>query len=130
VTGCGKTLHVHTIIEHHPNTVTIYVAVDNQVCFYRWPFCQFYQVMKCQTDPVGPLRGINRVAWHPKLLHWMSTQLMLWSGATVCLFSLLGTQFGWLCLPSVLTYPHPLYMALVILLAVFKMSLKTSQSNQ
>jgi len=92
-------------------------------------------------DENRPLRGIDRVVLNPILFHctYVCSACGMVRGYCGDLSGLLGTQLGRLCLLAVLTPyspptpshpPTPLYAALVIFQAVFKMSLKTSQSSQ
>jgi len=121
--------HTQALSRHSNKT-----AIDKQVCFYRRLFANPVKSQRTKTDPVRPLMGINRVDWGP----FCSFVCLLnsWYGQGCCghLSGLLGTQLGQLCPLAVLTHPHtpstPLYAALLTLQAVFRMSLKTSQSNQ
>jgi len=92
---------------------------------------------------VGSTRVINKVAWVP-CCHAVSQYCLLgsWCGQRLLWPSVWPTgQITWLAVstdnppiyPStspLLSPIHPLYIALMILQAVFKTSLKTSQSNQ
>jgi len=49
--------------------VTTLLAIDKQVCFRKQLFADPVKPQKAKTDPVGPLRDINGVAWSPKLLY-------------------------------------------------------------
>jgi len=91
VTGFGKTVPVRTKIEIHfiayynSHTQALSrhcdtIAMDKKVCFYRWLFADPIKPPRTNTDPVGPLGCINRVACGPKLFHSMSALLMVWSG--------------------------------------------------
>jgi len=83
--------HIHTRIEIH--FIAYYnshtqglsrhndtIAVDKKVCFYRWLFDDSIKLRRTNTDHVGPLGCINRVACGPKLFHSTSALLMVWSG--------------------------------------------------
>jgi len=63
-------------LSRHSDTI----AIDQKVCFYRWLFADPIKPHKTNTDPVGTLGCINRVACDPKLFHLMSAPLMVWSG--------------------------------------------------
>jgi len=114
---CRETLHMCTKIEIH--FIAFYIGhtqalsrhsnkstIDKQVCFYRQLFSNPVKSQRTKTDPVRPLRGINRVVWGPIIFYSMSVRLMVWSGGTVaiCLscwtnslvscVSLLHLQFG------------------------------------
>jgi len=91
VTGFGKTVPVHTRIEIH--FIAYYnshtqglsrhsdtIVIDKKVCFYRQLFANPMKPCWTNSDPVGPLGCINRVACGPKLFHSMSALLMVWSG--------------------------------------------------
>jgi len=90
VTGFGKISHVHTRIEIHFNVYynshtqalsrqSDTIAID-KVCLYRWLLANPIKPCRTNTDPVGPLRCINRVACGPKLFYSTSALLMVWSG--------------------------------------------------
>ena len=48
--------------------MTIELAICGQVCFYRCHFPDVVKPWKTTTEPVGPLRAINKAAWGAKLL--------------------------------------------------------------
>jgi len=52
-------------LSRHSNTI----AIDKKVCFYRQLFADPVKPRRTNTDPVGPLGCINRVACGPKLFH-------------------------------------------------------------
>jgi len=73
VTGFGKTVPVHTRIEIHfiayynsyTQRLSGYsdtIAIDKKVCFYRRLFADPIKPCRTNSDPVGPLGCINRVA--------------------------------------------------------------------
>jgi len=89
------------------------IVIDKQVCFYRRPIFDPVKSQRTITDPVRPLRGINRVVWGPILFHYASTQLMVWTGLLWPYVWLIVHIFGCLCLMVLLThhwtpspYPH------------------------
>jgi len=62
-------------LSRHSNTIAI-----DKVCFYRQLFADPIKLCRTITDPMGPLGGINRVECGPKLFHFTSALLMVWSG--------------------------------------------------
>jgi len=42
-------------------------------------FADPFKLHKTKKDPMGPLRGINRVVCGPKPFYWTSALLMVWS---------------------------------------------------
>jgi len=56
------------------------IVIDKKVCFYRRLFANPMKPCWTNSDLVGPLGCINRVACGPKLFHLMFTLLMVWSG--------------------------------------------------
>jgi len=130
-------VHVHTKIEIHFIIATLKhcpdsdkIAIDKQVCFLQMAFYWLCQVIKNQ--PMRPLRGINRVAWGLILFHCTSVRPVVWSGTTGHTTWLAVTTGSVNPLTLPLHPSHPpthLYEALMILQAVFKMSLKTSRST-
>jgi len=91
VTGFGKTIPVRTRIEIHfiayYNSCTQElsrhsdtIVIDKKVYFYRWLFADPIKPHRTNSNSVGPLGCINRVACSPKLFHLTSTLLMVWSG--------------------------------------------------
>jgi len=58
VTGFGKTFHVQL------KSILLLIIIATQQLF-----ADPAKPQKTKTDPVGPLMGINRVAWVPKLFH-------------------------------------------------------------
>jgi len=120
----------HALSRHSNKT-----AIDKQVCFYRWPFVNPVKSQKTILNPVRSLRDINRVIWGPFLFHCTyvySARGMIRAAVAICLahcaHNRLAVSTGIVNPPS---YPHPhLNAALVILLTVFKTSLKTNQSNR
>jgi len=143
VTGFAKTLHVCATWRFFTNPVTYMLiatsrhnnktGIDKQVCFYRWLVVNPVKSWRTIIDPVRPFRGINRVAWGPILSHCTSAQLMVWSGLLwpsvwPAVHSLVACVYWHHSTPYHL--PTPLCVAFVILQATFKMSLKTTQSNQ
>jgi len=141
VTGFGKTVPVHTRIEinfiayynsytqalsRHSNTI----AIDMKVCFYRQLFADPIKPHRTNTDPVGPLGCINRVPCDPKLVHSMSTLLVVWLGLLwPSVWPTVHTT--WSAVSTGIVNPStPLYVVFVILQAMFKASLKISQSIQ
>jgi len=143
-----KTLHFHTRIEIHfiayCNSHTHALSrhnnktgIDKQVCSYRQPVVDTVKLQRTIIDPVRPLRSINRVAWGPILFHCTPARLMVWSGLLwpsdwpTVHTTWSPVSNGIVNPPTCPLQPaHPLYATLVILQAVFKTSLKTSQSNQ
>jgi len=141
VTGFEKTLHVRTRIEiyfiAYCNSHTCALSrhnnksgINKQVCFYRWLVVDPVKSRRTIIDPVRPLKGINRVAWGQILFHCMSAWLVILSGLLwPSVWPIVHTTW-WSVSNGIVNPPTPLYVAFVILQAVFKMSLKTSQSNQ
>jgi len=91
MTGFGKTvpvrkkIEIHFIVYYNSHTQGLSrhsdtIVIDEKVCFYRWLFAGPMKPCWTNSDPVGPLGYINRVACGPKLFHSMSTLLMVWSG--------------------------------------------------
>jgi len=142
VTGFGKTISVRTRIKIHfiayynSHTQALSrhsdtIAIDKKVCFYRCLFADSIKPCMTNTDPVGPVGCTNRVACGLKLFHLMSGLLMVWSGL-LWPFVWPTVHTTWLAVFIGIINPptHSLYVALVILQAVFKTSLKISQSIQ
>jgi len=90
VTGFGKLsqfareLKIHFIayynsrtqgLSWHSDTITI-----DKICFYRQLFANPMKPCWTNSDPVGPLGCINRIACGPKLFHSTSALLVVWSG--------------------------------------------------
>jgi len=78
----------------------------------------------CRTnsDLVGPLGCINRVACGLKLFHSMSTLLMVWSGL-LWAFVWPTVHTTWLPVSeNIINPPIPLFVASVIFQALFKIS--------
>jgi len=122
-------LNMIATLKHCPNTVTILLQVMRSAFTVG-----FLPTLWSHERP----KQILWVHWGT-LIKWFGILLVLWYGQGYCghLSGLLGTQFSWLCLLAVLTHqltpshrPTSLYVAIMILQAVFKMSLKTSQCNQ
>jgi len=115
LTGFGKTvpasirIEIHFIAYYNSHTQALSrhsdtIARDNKkVCFHKQLFADPIKPCRTNTNPVGPLGCINRVACGPKLFHLTSALLVVWSG----LWCLLCTQFGCLCLRALLTHPLP-----------------------
>jgi len=141
VTGFTKTLHVCTRIEIHfiaycnshtcaLSTHNNKTGIDKQVCFYRRLVVDTFKSQGTIMYPVRPLRGINRVAWGLILSHCMFAQLVVLSGLLwPSVWPTVHTTWSPVS-KGIVNPPTPLYVAFVILQAVFKMSLKTSRSNQ
>jgi len=151
VTGFGKTIPVCTRIEIH--FIAYYnshiqglsrhsdtIAIDKKVCFYRWLFADPIKPHRTNTDPVGPLRCVNRVACGAKLFHLTSALLVVWSGLLwPSVWPTVHTTWspvseGIVNPPILPLYsphpPTPLFVASVIFQALFKISLKISLSIQ
>jgi len=62
-------------LSRHSDTIA-----RDKVCFYRRLFADPMKPCRTNSDPVGSLGCINRVACGPKLFHSMSALLMVWSG--------------------------------------------------
>jgi len=88
---CGKTIpvciriEIHFIAYYNCHTQALsrhsdIVAIDKMVYFYRWLFTDPIKPHKTNTDPMGPLGYINRVACSPKLFHLTPALLVVWSG--------------------------------------------------
>jgi len=96
--------HSHTqALSRHSNKI----AIDKKVCLYRQLFANPVKSQSIKTDPVGPLRGINRVAWGSMLFHRMSFRLIVWLGATVALCLACWTH-SWSAVSTGSVNPHPL----------------------
>ena len=76
MTGSGKTGLIHTSTEiqflslserytHALSTNTKYLAIDGQVCFYRWLFADAVKPQRCMSWSWGASIGLHGV---PKLL--------------------------------------------------------------
>jgi len=108
VTGFGKMGCVHTRIvihfiayyDSHTQALPRHsdtIAIDKKVCFYIWLLADPIKPRRTNTDPVGSLGCINRVACGAKLFHSMSALLRsLWYGQGCCghLSGPLCTQLG------------------------------------
>jgi len=139
VTGFGKTVPVCTRIEIH--FVAYYnsrtqglsrhsdkIAIDKKVCFYRWLFADLNKPYSTNSNPVGPLGCINRVACGPIPFHSTSALLMVWSGL---LWPSVRPTVHTTWSPvsrGIVNPPTPLYVASVIFQALFKIFLKISLS--
>jgi len=116
-------------LSRHSDTI----AIEKKVCFYRRLFADPMKPCWTNSDPVGPLGCINRVACGPKLFHSMSALLVVWSGLLwPSVWPTVHT--AWLpvseSIANLPTLPTPLFVVSVIFQALFKISLKISLSIQ
>ena len=94
--------HSYTIQRHH--------ALESQVCFYRWLFCDAVKPRGCISWPVWALRGINKTAWGAKLI---LTADLVHHSSCASLGHLLKAQHCHFCLrvcfsPPMAPHPPPL----------------------
>jgi len=140
VTGFVKTIHVCTRIEIHfiayCNSHTHALSrhnnktcIDKQVSFYRQPVVDPIKPWRTAIiEPVRPLRDVNGVVWGPILSHCMYAWLVVWSGllwpsvwpAVYIWLGCLCQLASWARPSSPSPSTHPLYVAFLILQAVFK----------
>ena len=89
---------------------TKHMAIDDHVCFHRWPFAIPIKPLRCTAGSLGPVNGINEDVSGARLLPTtVSTYPVDW----VCFCHLLKTQHCCLCpsgsfnLPSAAHPPPP-----------------------
>jgi len=145
VTGFGKTDHectrfeIHFIACYNSHTQALSrhsdtTAIDKKVCFYRW----LLPTLSSHAGPSQTLWGhwLALIRWYVVPNCSIQHLLPLWYGKGCCghLSGPLCTQFSRLCLRASLNHPPSpstlLFVASVIFQALFKMSLKISQSIQ
>ena len=61
-------LYIEATLSHYPDTLSSYMDVDGQVCYYRQLFANPVKPQGCTTGPLVPLRGTIKTVCSAKLL--------------------------------------------------------------